>query len=85
MRTSKLRQSGGAIIVTLPKAYLDQIGLKANAPVDIDVVDGRIVISPQQPGRIGLAARLAQCDFDAPVSDDERAWIEGRPVGEEVI
>lgn len=85
MRTAKLRQSGGAVIVTLPKAFLDRIGLKANAPVEIDVVDGRIVIAPRKSNRIGLEARLALCDFDAPVTDEEREWLDAPAVGDEVI
>ena len=39
MRTATLRQSGGSVIVSLPKAFLDQLGLKADTPVDIEVID----------------------------------------------
>ena len=85
MRTSTLRQSGGSIIVSLPKAYLDQLGLKADAPVTIDVVDGKIVIEGRNPGRIGLAARLEMCDFSRPMSAEEREWIDAPPAGDEVI
>ena len=85
MRTATLRQSGGSIIVSLPKAFLDQLGLKADTPVDIDVVDGKIVIARPSPGRIGLEARLAQCNFELPMSDEEREWLDSPPVGDEVL
>lgn len=85
MRTSTLRQSGGSIIVSLPKAFLDQLGLKADTPVDIEVVDDKIVITRRSPGRIGLAARMAMCDFDLAVTPDEREWIDGSAVGGELI
>ena len=85
MRTSTLRQSGGSIIVSLPKAYLDQLGLKADTPVNIEVVDDKIVIARRSPGRIGLEARLAMCDFKQPVSAEERQWLDAPPVGDEVL
>ena len=85
MRTTTLRQSGGSIIVSLPKSFLDQLGLKADTPVDIDVVDDKIVIARRSPGRIGLDARLAMCNFDVAATDDERAWLDASAVGDEAI
>lgn len=85
MRIAKLRQSGGAVIVTLPKPFIEQLGLAIDAPVNIDVVDDKIVISRQRPGRIGLAARLATCRRDLPVSDEEREWLDAPRVGKETI
>ena len=85
MRTSTLRQSGGSIIVSLPKPILDQLGLKADTPVDIEVVDDKIVIARRSPGRIGLEARLALCDFTQGVSAEEREWIDAPAVGDEAI
>ena len=85
MRTATLRQSGGSIIVSLPKAFLDQLGLKADTPVDIEVVDDKIVIARRGPGRIGLDARLAMCDFSQPMTAGEREWLDTPAVGDEVI
>ena len=85
MRTATLRQSGGSIIVSLPKVFLDQLELKADTPVEIEVVDGKIVIARRSPGRIGLEARLAMCDFDQPMSAEEREWLETPTAGDEAI
>ena len=85
MRTSTLRQSGGSIIVSLPKVFLDQLGLKADTPVDIDVVNDKIVIARRSPGRIGLEARLAMCDFKQPMTAEEREWLDAPAVGDEAI
>ena len=85
MRTSTLRQSGGSIIVSLPKVFLDRLGLKADTPVDIDVVDDKIVIARRSPGRTGLEARLAMCDFEQPMTADEREWLDAPTVGDEAI
>jgi antitoxin ChpS len=85
MRTATLRQSGGSVILALPKPVLDQLGLKADTPVDIDVVDGKIVVARRSPGRIGLAARLALCDATLPMTAEERDWLDAPIVGEEGI
>lgn len=85
MRTATLRQAGGSIIVSLPKPMLDQLGLKADTPVEIDVVDDKIVIARRGPGRIGLEARLALCDFDKPVLPEEREWLDAPAVGDEAL
>lgn len=85
MRTATLRQSGGSVILSIPKAFLDQLGLTADATVDIDLVDGKIVIARPGPGRIGLQARLAMCDFTQPLSADEHAWLDSPLVGGELI
>ncbi len=85
MRSATLRQSGGSIIVSLPKAFVDQLGLKADTPVEIDLVDDKIVIARRSPGRIGLEARLAMCDFAKPASTEEREWLDAPIVGDEQI
>ena len=85
MRAATLRQSGGSIIVSLPKVFVDQLGLKVDTPVDIGVVDDKIVIARRSPGRIGLEARLSMCDFDQPMTPEEREWLEGPSVGDEAI
>jgi antitoxin component of MazEF toxin-antitoxin module len=46
MPTAKLRRSGGATIVSLPKALLEQIGLGPNASVDITLEGGRLIVVP---------------------------------------
>lgn len=85
MRSATLRQSGGSIIVSLPKPFLDQLGLKAEEAVSIELVNGQIVIAPRRTGRIGLDARLAMCDFAKPETADERQWLDAPAVGDETI
>lgn len=83
MRTTTLRQSGGSVIVSLPKSALEKLGLGPNQPVEIEVEGDRIVIRRRRRGRIGMAARLAMCDLSQPISDEERAWDEAKAVGKE--
>jgi antitoxin component of MazEF toxin-antitoxin module len=76
-------------MVAIPKAFLEQLELKADSPVEISIRGGKIVISGHRRGRIGLAARLAMCNFKVPLSKEEkaeqRAWDRMPPVGDEVL
>jgi len=85
MRTTTLRQSGSSIIVSLPKTLVEQIGLGPNAPVDITLQGDSIMIAPQKRKRIGLKARLAQCDFSQPASVEDAAWLDLPSLGGERI
>ena len=85
MRSAKRRQAGGSIIVSLPKAFLDKLGLEADAPVVIDLVDDKIVIARRSPGRFGLDARLATCNPALPQTAEEREWLDAPAVGDEVL
>ena len=83
MRTATLRQSGGSVIVSIPKSALEKLGLGPDQPVEIDVVGDQIVIRRRRRGRIGLAARLALCDFTQQASAEETEWTNAPEVGEE--
>ncbi len=83
MRTTTLRQSGGSIIVSLPKAFVEQLGLTPNSPVEVSLDGDRIVLARRK--RVGLAARLALCDFTVPASDEDEAWLSMPDTGREAV
>jgi antitoxin ChpS len=83
MRTTTLRRSGGSVIVSLPKFALDQLGLEADTPVEIDVEGDSIVIRRRRHLRIGLAQRLAMSNFDLQLSAEEKEWEAAPVVGRE--
>ena len=85
MASQKLKTVGGFTMVTIPPAMMAETGLKPKASVDVRVEDGKIIVTPVSPGRIGLEARLAMCDFTQPMSDEERDWMNDPPVGNEMI
>lgn len=50
MSSVAVRQSGGASIVSIPKAILKQLGLKAGSTLEIAInEDNAIVMTPQTP------------------------------------
>ena len=83
MRTATLRQSGGSVIVSIPRSALEKLGLGPDDPVEIDVDGDRIVIRRRRRGRIGLAARLAMSDAAQPETPEERVWLDAPAAGRE--
>jgi antitoxin ChpS len=90
MSTIKLRKVGGSVTVVIPPHILKALSLKAGSEVSVSVEQGRVVLEPtKRKGRIGLAARLAECDLTAERTPEEQAEIDAweymKPVGREVI
>ena len=85
MYTTTLRKIGGSVMLSVPPALLDRLKVGAGATVDIDVQDGRLIVAPRGRPSYSLAELLAQCDATAPVEDTDRAWLNTRAVGNELL
>lgn len=84
MHISTLRSVGGSVMMAIPKAILEALGLTANGKVGLSVADGRLVVEPAPRPRYTIAELVAQCDPAAPVSDEVREWENLEPVGSEI-
>lgn len=85
MHTTNLRKVGGSIMLAVPRALLDILRLRPGAKVGIAVESGRLVVEPQKRPRYTLDELLAQCDRKAGRTKEEREWLDGKSVGEELI
>ena len=85
MHTTNLRKVGGSVMLAVPRAVLDVLGLRPEARVGIAVERGRLVVQPQKRPRYTLDELLAQCDPKARRSKEEREWLNSKPVGGEFI
>ncbi|MBZ5760330.1 MULTISPECIES: AbrB/MazE/SpoVT family DNA-binding domain-containing protein [Rhizobium] len=85
MATSTLRNVGGSVMMTIPKAVVDELGLTANTKVEVLAEDGRVVAVPHKRPKYTLDELLAQCDLDAPFTEEDREWLDDAPSGREVI
>ena len=85
MFTTCLRKVGGSIMLTVPPAILDLLHLQAGTTVGLSVDGGRLVIEPAPRPRFSLTELLAQCDASAEMSEEDRAWLESKPVGSELL
>lgn len=84
MHIATLRSVGGSVMMAIPKAILEALGLAANEKVGLSVADGRLVVEPAPRPRYSLAELVARCDPEAPLSEDEREWMDAKPVGGEI-
>lgn len=85
MYTTNLRKVGGSIMLAVPPALLDILRLGPGTKVGLAVQGGRLVVEPQQRPRYTLNELLAQCNPQARRSKEEREWLEGKPLGGELI
>ena len=85
MHTTNLRKVGGSVMLAVPPAILDLLHLQAGATVSVDVDGGRLVIEPQSRPRYSLGDLLAQCDESAELTTEDRAWLDVKPVGSELL
>ena len=85
MHTANLRKVGGSIMLAVPPAILDLLHLRAGETVGLTVDNGRLVIEPNPRPHYSLDELLAQCDTSAEISEEDRAWRNGKPVGSELL
>ncbi len=85
MHTTSLRKVGGSVMLAVPPAILDLLKLRAGATVGVSVEHGRLIIEPSAKPRYKLDELLAQCDASAEPSVEDRAWLDDRPQGSELI
>ena len=83
--TTNLRKVGGSIMLAVPPALLDILHLKPGAKVGLAVRSGRLLVEPQQRPRYTLEELLAQCNPRSPRSKEERARLDEKPVGRELV
>jgi antitoxin ChpS len=85
MHITNLRKVGGSVMLAVPPALLDLLHLRAGAKVGLAVDNGRLVVEPGARPHYTLEELLAQCDFSTEPSAEDREWLEGNPVGRELL
>lgn len=85
MAVSTLRNVGGSVMMAIPKPLLETLGLAANAKLDVTIEDGKLVAVPKARPKYTLEELLAQCDLDAPLTSEDREWMDAPPVGQEIL
>ena len=85
MHTTHLRKVGGSIMLAVPPVLLELLKLRVGARVGLDVADGRLVVEPGSRPRYSLEELLAQCESGADLTTEDRAWMDAKPVGNELL
>jgi antitoxin ChpS len=85
MHTTTLRKLGSCVMLAVPAALLDALGLTAGARVVLTVENGRLVVHATGRPTYTLEELLAQCDPEEGPSADDRNWFAAQPVGRELL
>ena len=72
-------------MLAVPPVLLDLLNLAVGAKVDIGVEGDRLIVAPRSRPSYSLDELLAMCDETAPVDEGDRAWLDGSPVGNELL
>ena len=84
MTAVTVRQSGGAEIISIPKAIGSILGLHVGSKLELTVVDNTIVLTPADE-ELSLEELLANSPKECfRISDEDREWIDARPAGKEI-
>lgn len=80
-----IRQSGGANIISIPKAILKTLDLKVGSTLNLSIEDSRIVLTPavKEPTLEELLAGSPRENLR--LTDEDREWLTEAPTGKEVI
>lgn len=87
---TRLKKAGGSLVMTVPAPARNLLHLTEGQEMAVTVEGSRVVMEPMRetkvrPPKYTLEELLAQCDFDAPYSDEERAWLDEPPMGREIL
>ena len=85
MHITSLRKVGGSVMLAVPPAFLDQLHLHAGVTVGLAVDHGCLIVTPNPRPRYTLDKLLAQCDANAELSVEDKAWLDGPAVGGELL
>jgi antitoxin component of MazEF toxin-antitoxin module len=80
--TAILRQSGGSIILSIPKTIAQTLAVEAGSVVELSVEGRTLSISP---ARRSLADRLSASPKSPADWQRDEGWLAGEPVGRELL
>ncbi len=80
-----VRQSGGANIVSIPKAIIKTLSLHAGSKLNLSIQDNKIVLTPVEE-ELTLEALLAESPKECfVITNEDREWIDVKPTSKEAI
>ena len=82
-----LRRAGGSLTLTIPRAMVRALGLAEGGRIGVSVADGKLVAEPVETAKPSYALEdlIAACDPAAPLTAEDEAWLDDRPMGSELI
>jgi antitoxin ChpS len=85
MYRTNIRKVGGSVMLAIPPALLDILGLRPGTQVGITIEGSRLVVENPHRRRYTLDELLAQCHPKKARTKEEREWVSDKPVGSEIL
>ena len=81
-----IKKWGNSLATRIPKAIVDSIDLHLDQEVEIEAVNGKIIITPlQEKKEYKLEELLSQCKPESvKFTREDQEWLNSEPVGEEI-
>ncbi len=81
-----IKKWGNSLATRIPKAVVESIGLRLDQEVEIEAVNGRIIITPlKAKKKYKLEELLSQCKPESMnLTSEDQEWLNADPVGKEV-
>lgn len=84
MTSVAVRQSGGANIISIPKAIVKTLGLHVGSKLELSIVEQNIVLTPIEE-ELTLEELLANSPKESfALLEEDREWLDMNPVGKEL-
>jgi len=85
MTQLSIRQSGGANIVSIPKAILKSLKLHTGSSLELSIVDHKIILTPVAE-KLSLEALLEASPKTKLVkTEEDRDWLNSKSAGKEAL
>ena len=83
MNALAIRQSGGANIISIPRAILKILGLHVGSKLELSVVDSKIVLTPVEK-KLTLEDLLKETSKETMErTAEDHEWLNAKPTGKE--
>ena len=79
-----IRQSGGANIVSIPKAILSTLGLQVGSSLELSIEDNRIILTPTSEEQTLEQLLAGSPKENLEMTEEDKEWIRATPAGKEV-
>lgn len=82
---TKIRKSGGANIVTFPKAIMKYLAADIGSSLSLEMIDGTVVCKKISDDSTTLESLMANSPKECfELSDEDKEWLGAKPVGTEL-
>lgn len=80
-----IKKWGNSLATRIPKVIVESIDLHNNQTVEIEAINGKIIITPVEDKKsYKLADLLQQCEPESiEIDDDDKKWLNSIPIGRE--